>query len=111
MNGTPKIVRYINQFDLRASLEADAKVAFKREIGVTFNLTLGRTETVEVFRVPVAKPLGMPEVYLTVSCSALSASTLSAYSAGPASISTAFNASGYLTTCKLCILFMVVLMP
>lgn len=97
VNGDPQIVRYINQFDVQANLEADASISFKRELGVTFNVTLDQTPTMELFRVPVAQPRGVPPVYLTVSYNALSAATVSAYSAGKATLKSAFNATGYLT--------------
>ena len=88
------------QFDLRSNLEADARVSFKRELGVTFNVSLDRSSTTQLIHVPVARIIGLPPVYLTVSYRADSAATVSAYSAGKASVRTAFNATGFVTACE-----------
>ncbi|KAL8573315.1 hypothetical protein ACOMHN_032777 [Nucella lapillus] len=101
VDGEPQIVKYVNQYDLQTNVEAEATIQFQREIGVTYNLTLDRSPTKEILRVPLIRPRGgsppLPPVNLVVSYNAVSAATLSAYSAGRASVSTAYNASGFVT--------------
>ncbi|XP_076453310.1 uncharacterized protein LOC143288574 isoform X2 [Babylonia areolata] len=102
VDGAPQIVKYINQYDLQTSLEADARVSVEQEMGVTFNVTLGRSPTQQqLLRVPLIRPRGgdppLPPVYLTVTYSSVSMAAVSAYSAGKGSVSTAFNASGFVT--------------
>ena len=81
-------------------LSAEATVSFKREMGVSYNTTVRESPIEELLRFPVAKPQGLPPVYLVVTSQSLVFASVRAYSAGPSALKTAYSASGFVTLCK-----------
>jgi hypothetical protein len=95
------------QFDVNTDLSTDATVTFKKEIGLTYNnLSIFDTPSTELLRMPVAKTLGLPPIYLVVTAESLVQASVRAYSAGAAVLRSAYNASGYVTLCEYTLLYL-----
>lgn len=93
------------QFELMSKVDMDAAITFRRELGLTYNVTAFTSPTIELFRVPVASVTGLPPVYLTVTYQVQTLITVQAYSGGEADLRTAFNTSGYLLVGETCWIF------
>nr|KAG5707967.1 hypothetical protein BaRGS_025105 [Batillaria attramentaria] len=57
-------------------MSVDATMKFQREIGLTFNMTVQESPVTELLKVPLARSLGLPPVYLVLSYQSVATASL-----------------------------------